>query len=158
MSPSFFGFRVQFSQDKHFHYRLTVFSSQLKSKVVHLLGKTTCLRINLNIDGPPIAPRSHTHPSHSQTSRLLSSCLKMYRMRVPSRSKPRLRVLFHLKNGDTSMVEDTSAPAAVDPRQHFPGSIVYNNEFKIVDGAQLQWSIQLTTHVRCGTKFSTKNS
>ena len=27
-------------------------------------------RFNLNIDGAPIASRSHTHPSHSQTSRL----------------------------------------------------------------------------------------
>ncbi len=35
------------------------------------------LRIILNIDGPPIASRSHTHPSHSQTSRLLSSSLSL---------------------------------------------------------------------------------
>ncbi len=33
----------------------------------------TVLRINLNIDGVPIASHTHTHPFHSQTSRLLST-------------------------------------------------------------------------------------
>jgi hypothetical protein len=33
------------------------------------------LGININIDGAPIASKSHTHPSHSQTSRLLTSSL-----------------------------------------------------------------------------------
>ena len=32
---------------------------------------------NLNIDGAPIPSRSHTHPSHSQTSHLLSSSLSL---------------------------------------------------------------------------------
>ena len=32
-------------------------------------------RINFKIDGSPVASRSHTHPSHSQTSRLLTSSL-----------------------------------------------------------------------------------
>jgi hypothetical protein len=35
------------------------------------------LRMNLNIDGAPLASRSHTHPSHSQTSRLLTSSLSL---------------------------------------------------------------------------------
>jgi hypothetical protein len=35
------------------------------------------LRINLNIDGAPITLRTHTHPSHSQTSRLLTSSLSL---------------------------------------------------------------------------------
>ena len=35
------------------------------------------LRINLNLDGTPIASKSHTHPSHSQTSRLLTSSLSL---------------------------------------------------------------------------------
>ena len=56
-----------------YHYRHTVFSSQLKSKVGHILVKTVVLRINLNIDDAPVSSRSHTHPSHSQTSRLLTS-------------------------------------------------------------------------------------
>ena len=33
--------------------------------------------INLNIDGVPIDSRSHTHPSHSQTSRLSTSSLSL---------------------------------------------------------------------------------
>ena len=35
------------------------------------------LRINLNIDGTPITSRTHTHPSHSPTSRLLTSSLSL---------------------------------------------------------------------------------
>jgi hypothetical protein len=33
--------------------------------------------VNLNLDGAPIASSSHTHPSHSQTSRLLTSSLSL---------------------------------------------------------------------------------
>jgi hypothetical protein len=53
-----------------FHFRRAAFSSQLKAKVGNILAKAAALRINLNIDGTPIASKSHTHPSHSQTSRL----------------------------------------------------------------------------------------
>jgi hypothetical protein len=53
-----------------FHYRRLAFSSMLKSRVGNILDKDSDLRINLNIDGSPIASKSHTHPSHSQTSRL----------------------------------------------------------------------------------------
>jgi len=49
----------------------------LKSKVNNILVKDTALRITLNIDGSPIASKSHTHPSHSQTSRLLTSSLSL---------------------------------------------------------------------------------
>jgi hypothetical protein len=35
------------------------------------------VRITLNFDGTPTASRSHTHPSHSQTSRLLTSSLSL---------------------------------------------------------------------------------
>ena len=58
-----------------FHYRLTVFSSQLKSKIGNILTKSSSLWILLNIDGAPVVSRSLTHPSHSQTSRLLTSSL-----------------------------------------------------------------------------------
>ncbi len=54
-----------------FHFRHTVFSSQFKSKVGNILAKAAALRITLNIDGTPIDSKSHTHPSHSQNSRLL---------------------------------------------------------------------------------------
>ena len=39
-----------------------VFYSQLKSKVGNILAKAAALRIDLKIDGAPIASRSHTHP------------------------------------------------------------------------------------------------
>ena len=49
--------------------------TQVKSKVGNILAKISGLRINLNIDGVPIVSRSHTHPSHSHTSLLLTSSL-----------------------------------------------------------------------------------
>ena len=60
-----------------FHYRRAAFSSMLKSRVGNILAKASALRINLHIDGSPIASKSHTHPSHSQTSRLLTSSLSL---------------------------------------------------------------------------------
>jgi hypothetical protein len=41
-------------------------------QVGNMLDKAAALSINLTIDGAPIALRAHTHPSHSQTSRLFS--------------------------------------------------------------------------------------
>jgi hypothetical protein len=55
-----------------FHFRRAAFSQQLKSKVGLALAKAAALRITLNLDGAPITSKSHTHPSHSQTSRLVS--------------------------------------------------------------------------------------
>jgi hypothetical protein len=52
-------------------------SSQLQSKVGLALAKAAALRVNLNLDGAPIASKSNTHPSHSQTSRLLTSSLSL---------------------------------------------------------------------------------
>jgi hypothetical protein len=60
-----------------FHFRRAAFSSMLKSRVSNILAKAAALRINLNLDGAPIASKSHTHPSHSQTSRLLTSSLPL---------------------------------------------------------------------------------
>jgi hypothetical protein len=59
------------------HFRRAAFSSGLKSKVGLALAKAAVLRINLNLDGTSIASKSHTHPSHSQTSRLLTSSLSL---------------------------------------------------------------------------------
>jgi hypothetical protein len=42
-----------------------LFAHQVKGKVGLALAKTVALRINLNLDGAPIASKSHTHPSHS---------------------------------------------------------------------------------------------
>ncbi len=57
----------------------TSLSSQLKtrSKVGHILDKVPTLRIMLNVDGTTISSRSHTHPSHTQNSLLLTSSLSL---------------------------------------------------------------------------------
>jgi hypothetical protein len=60
-----------------YHLRRAAVSDQLKSKVGLALGKATALRITLNLDGAPIISRTHTHTSHSQTSRLLTSSLSL---------------------------------------------------------------------------------
>ncbi len=52
----------------YFHFRRAALSSMLKSKCGNILAKTAVLRINLNLDGPPITSKSHTHPSYSETS------------------------------------------------------------------------------------------
>jgi hypothetical protein len=59
------------------HFRRSTFSSMMKSKCGNILAKAADLRINLNLDGSPITSQSHTHPSHSQTSRLLTSSLSL---------------------------------------------------------------------------------
>jgi hypothetical protein len=58
----------------YLHYLRVVFSSHLKSKVDNILDKTTALRIVLNIDVTHIDSKSHTHPSHSQTSQIWKQC------------------------------------------------------------------------------------
>ncbi len=70
---------VQLAQTNRdqFHFRHSVFAQQLKRKVDLTLAKAAALRINLNLDGSTIASKSHTHPSHSQTSRLLTSSLSL---------------------------------------------------------------------------------
>ncbi len=60
-----------------FHYRRAAVSAQVKIKVGLALVKVEALRITLNLDGAPIISKSHTHPSHSQTSRLLTSSLSL---------------------------------------------------------------------------------
>jgi len=71
------GVQLPHSTSGQFHYHRSVFSSQIKSKIVNILTKATARRINLNINGAPIASSSHTHRSHSQTSRLLTSSLSL---------------------------------------------------------------------------------
>jgi hypothetical protein len=60
-----------------FHYLPVVFSDHLKSKVGLTLSKADALRITLNLDESPITSKSHTHPSHSQTSHLLTLSLSL---------------------------------------------------------------------------------
>jgi len=64
-------------RNTQFLNRRAAFSSQLKSKVGNILTKAAEQRITLNIDGTPITSKSHTHPSHSQTSRLFTSSLSL---------------------------------------------------------------------------------
>ncbi len=58
-----------------FHFRRLAFSAQVKRRVGLPLAKAAALRITLNLDGTHIISKSHTHQSHSQTSRLLTSSL-----------------------------------------------------------------------------------
>jgi hypothetical protein len=60
-----------------FTFHRAAFLSHLQRKVGLALVKATALCININLDGTPIASKSHTHPSHSQTSRLLTSSLSL---------------------------------------------------------------------------------
>ncbi len=60
-----------------FNFKREAFLGQLKAKIGSSLAKDTALCVNLNIDGTPITSRSHTHPSHSQTSHLLTSSLSL---------------------------------------------------------------------------------
>jgi hypothetical protein len=60
-----------------FTFKRVVFLTQLKAKVGSSLAKVAAMSVNLNIDGAPITSRSHTHPSHSQASRLLTSSLSL---------------------------------------------------------------------------------
>ena len=71
------GDRLTQSTSDQCHYRLKVFSSNLKSKVGNILTKVSSFWITLNIDGTPIDSKSHTHPSHSETSSLLTSSLSL---------------------------------------------------------------------------------
>jgi hypothetical protein len=68
---------AQSNMGAFFHFRRSAFSSMLKSRVSSILVKAVALRINLNLDGLPITSKSHTHPSHSQTSCLLISSLSI---------------------------------------------------------------------------------
>jgi hypothetical protein len=68
---------AQSNMGSFFHFHRSAFSSIRKSHVSSILAKVAALRINLNLDGTPITSKSHTHPSHSQTSRLLTSSLSL---------------------------------------------------------------------------------
>ncbi len=71
------GVQLAQTQRDMFHFRRAAFSSSLKAKVGSTLAKAAALLVNLNIDGAPITSRTHTHPSHSEASRLLTSSLSL---------------------------------------------------------------------------------
>ena len=60
-----------------FHCLRAAFASQIKSRGGLDLAKAAALRITVNLDGVSITSQSHTHPSHSQNSRLLTSSLSL---------------------------------------------------------------------------------
>ena len=64
------------------HDRTHSLSSLLKSRV-NILAKAVTLHSTLNLDGTPIVSQTHTHPSHSQTSRLLTSSKSSVSLGVP---------------------------------------------------------------------------
>ena len=59
------------------HTHKQVYARRIESKVGNILVKTAALWITLNIDDTPVTSRSHTHPSHSQTSRLITSSMSL---------------------------------------------------------------------------------
>jgi hypothetical protein len=61
------------STSGQFHLPRADFARQIKSRVDPTLDKAEALRITLNLDGTSIISKSHTHPSHSETSRLITS-------------------------------------------------------------------------------------
>jgi hypothetical protein len=66
------------------HFRRAVFSSMLKSHVGNILAKATALRINLNLNGAPIASNSHCEkyrggPAMGPVEVLLRECLTRMR-------------------------------------------------------------------------------
>jgi hypothetical protein len=71
------GVPVAQSTRGQFHFKHGAFSSQLRSKVGNILAKVEALRITLNVDGTPVVSRSHTHQSHSETARLLTSSMSL---------------------------------------------------------------------------------
>ena len=88
-----------------FHFRRVVFSVQLNGRVDITLTKVATLRVNLNIDGVSITSRTHTHPSHSQPSRLLTSSLSLG-VPVPSVSLYRFSINKKGASGLAVKVED----------------------------------------------------
>ena len=71
------GVQVEQHDRGLFHFPRSVFSVQVKEKVGRTLVKTAVLRITLNLDGTPITSKSHTHLTHPQSSRLLTSSLSL---------------------------------------------------------------------------------
>ena len=71
------GVQLAQTQRGMFHFQRAAFSAQIKVKVGSTLAKAAALRVNLNVDGVPITSKTHTHTSHSQTSRLLTSSLSL---------------------------------------------------------------------------------
>jgi hypothetical protein len=63
---------------EHMRDHLRAFYSQLKSKVGNIPTKAAALRIDLKIDGAPIASRSHTHPHTLKLSPFLLVPLLRY--------------------------------------------------------------------------------
>ncbi len=71
------GVHLAESTSGQFHFKRVTFSSHLRDKVDNILAKVAALGITLNVDDAPVASRSHTHPSHSQTAPFLTSSMSL---------------------------------------------------------------------------------
>jgi hypothetical protein len=72
------GVQLTYSTSGLFHHFLrSLVSSQFKVCVVNILVKNVAPRITSNITDVPVVSRSYTHPSHLQTSFLLTSSLSL---------------------------------------------------------------------------------
>ena len=67
------GVQLAQSTSVQLHFKHTLFSSQLKSKIGNILAKASALRIILNIDGAPVSSRSHSVLAFSLASHRLSN-------------------------------------------------------------------------------------
>ena len=65
------------SRRPHWRDSSLFFSFLLRAKLALALAKAAASRITINLDGAPTISKSHTHPSHSQISRLLTSSLSL---------------------------------------------------------------------------------
>ena len=71
------GFQLAQHNRGQFHFRNVAFSSQLETMVGDALTRVSALRVGLGVGGVTIASGSRDHPSHSWTSRLLTSSFSL---------------------------------------------------------------------------------
>jgi hypothetical protein len=71
------GFQLAQHNRGQCHFRSAVFSSQLEAMVGGSLARASALRVGLGVGGATIASGSRARPSHSWTSRLLTSSFSL---------------------------------------------------------------------------------
>ncbi len=71
------GVQLVQSTSDQFHHRHSTFPLTVQSQVDNILTKDVEQRIDLNMDGVPTTSKSHTHSSHLQSSRELTSSLSL---------------------------------------------------------------------------------
>ena len=116
----FAGSGVQLAQPDRgfFHYRRVAFSSMLKSRVENILAKAAALRVTLNLDGASITSKSHTHITHSQSSRLLTSSLMIFRC-----SSPPINPVYERR------VNSLTSVCSLSSHRHSYIGLIFNSRF-----------------------------